>query len=568
MLSTLFGQRASIGGSGTLRASSYFVWFKLFVGSLVVAGLLGSGSSAQEFETIKIADRYIPATITLREPKDEQSRLRQQISETKARIRDESSRAQDALKNNTSRNSEFDGFFKEYVFAEMTQTDDSVLSNLGAKREDFFRKYMSSDKSGANRQHLIDQIILPTMQRIADGNFHPAVRLNAVLLIGMTNSAEGNSLANELPTPNGSAAKYLLSLLSREQLPLYLRVGAITGLHRVAQIEGNLARLDGADVKQLGNYSLALTEGKATGQDAWPRDVNYWLQRRAVQILGFLRNAGPAGEVVGALLTVLDNDKNEFYLRLDAVQALGQLNYASAGIAKVKASSESIISFAGSAMLMQSDKIRSDIEEFIALNLLYDGKYLLKTGSSKGAKKQGDGLKAGMGGADGGNEEGGGAGQSQGDAGAPVFDMPNYYINMERRNCKSYTFACKTTLAKDGRLYVLGSDAEKKTIDKALKLLDRVLDKSDVGLVDIALKDKADGKQDNEKQRENISKSSVENKGPKKSVAFEMIELFAKSGTELKDLVAANQNRDQFEDKGGLPQNPPAADGVDPKSGN
>jgi ornithine cyclodeaminase/alanine dehydrogenase-like protein (mu-crystallin family) len=46
-----------------------------------------------------------------------------------------------------------------------------------------------------------------------------------------------------------------------------------------------------------------------------------------------------------------------------------------------------------------------------------------------------------------------------------------------------------------------------------------------------------------------------------------MIELFANSGTALKDLVAAKQNLDKFEDNGAGQQIPPAADGEDAKTG-
>lgn len=515
------------------------IWAGLIWGA-IVGGMANPVSvQAQNYETLTVSERYLVPVLTGRETVAERSALQPKVIQAKQNISDDAGAIQDCLKSNSARPDNFDRFFQEYLFAEMTQTSDANLSSLGAKRADFLRRYLSPESNGANRTYLIEEQMLPTMKRIAEGNFHPAVRLNAVLMIGIANTSEGNSLANESPAPNPACVKYLIGMLKQDQLPLYLRVGVFTGLHRIAQLEGVRPRLEQADVKEISDSALAVAEKKFAGQETWDPDASYWLRRRAVQILGFLRNPGENGVVVNSLYTVLNDDKNEFQLRLDVIDALSQLNYENAGLARVKDVSESVATFASQALLNQANKIRQDVEEFIAINLMSDGAFLLRGGakrdSSGGGGKDDGRPGAGAGGLDGGGEGDSGQ-QDKADPNAPVFDMPNYYLNVERRACKNYVFVCQNLFSRTGKWYALATDAERSFVDKTRVVLDEVMEKSDLGLVDV-------NKDENEKKetdaREKVGVDSQQ--GPRKGVTFEMLKLFETAGKKLKDLVNAQQ---------------------------
>lgn len=498
---------------------------------------------AQNYETLPIAERYQVPTLTGRETPEERSKLTPKITESRKNISEDSGSIQESLKSNAARGENFDRFFNEYLFAEMAQKSDDYLSTLGTRRNDFIRRYLSADVSGENRRHLIDQLLLPTMKRIAEGNFHPSARLNAVLLIGLVNTTEAGSGSSDAPQPSPECVAYLNSLIKQDQLPLYLRVAAFTGLHRVAQIEGLRPSLDQNMVKEISNAALAVAEKKAAGQDNWDPDASYWLRRRAVQILGFLRNQGDNLAVVNALYAILSDDSNQFNLRLDAVEALSELNLTEAAAAKVKEVSEGVTKLAGDAMVQQAEKIRTDVEDYIAINLLNKGPFLLRSGSAPSSSGGGQGrdtpkMNAG-GGLDGGGEAPGGGNEQAGkDPDAPLFDMPNYYLNMERRSCKNYVFVCQNLLDDAGKWYKIAPESERDLFKKVNDVLDRVMEKSDVGLVDL-------GKSDSDKDRRRDAREDVapeDKKGPAKGAAWEMVKLLETSGKKLKDLVIDRPN--------------------------
>lgn len=511
-------------------------WARLVWGVIVIGLVVPTAGRAQNFETMKISERYLVPALTGRETAAERAQLQPKVSQAKQNIADDAGAIQDSLKSNSARPENFDRFFQEYLFAEMAQTGDEYLSTLGSKRADFLRKYLSADASGANRTYLIEEQLLPTMKRIAEGNFHPAARLNAVLMIGIANSSEGNSLANEAPIPNPACVKYLIALLKQDQLPLYLRVGAFTGLHRVAQLEGLRPRLEPADLKEISDAAVAVAEKKSPGQDGWDPDANYWLRRRAIQILGFLRNPGENGVVVNLLYSVLSDEKNEFLLRLDAIDSLGQLNFPNAAVARVKDVSEGVTAFASQALLNQADKIRLDVEEFISINLVNEGTFLLRGGAKVGGSggKSADQPKMGAGGLDGGDGE---TEQKKSDGKTAFFDMPNYYLNVERRACKNYVFVCQNLFSRTGKFYPLATDNERSFIDKSRTVLDEVMDKADIGLVDLG-KSQEDG--DRGAARETVGEVEAQS-GPPKGVAWELVKLFETAGKKLKDLVSAEQ---------------------------
>jgi hypothetical protein len=150
-------------------------------------------------------------------------------------------------------------------------------------------------------------------------------------------------------------------------------------------------------------------------------------------------------------------------------------------------------------------------------------------------------LNAG-GGLDGGGDAPGGGNQQAGkDPDAPLFDMPNYYLNMERRACKNYVFICQNLLGNGSKWYAIAPENERKLFNAAGDVLDLVMEKSDVGLVDLGKSSETD-KDRKRDAREDVA--SEDKKGPAKGAAWEMVKLLESSGKKLKDLVAVRQNGD------------------------
>jgi hypothetical protein len=149
------------------------------------------------------------------------------------------------------------------------------------------------------------------------------------------------------------------------------------------------------------------------------------------------------------------------------------------------------------------------------------------------------------GGLDGGGDAPGGGGQQSGNGpDVPLFDMPNYYLNTERRACKNYVFICQNLLGNVGKWYAIASEDERKLFTAAGEVLGDVMEKSDVGLIDLSKsetdRDRNRDPRENRDARENVAPQVK--KGPAKGAAWEMVKLFESSGKKLKDLVANQQN--------------------------
>jgi len=87
----------------------------------------------------------------------------------------------------------FDGFFLQYYFPQLTWLDNienpANYNALYNKRYVFFRDYMRKTTLNDVRQYLL-KITLAKMKEIVTGNYHPAARVNAMLIVAELNTKE------------------------------------------------------------------------------------------------------------------------------------------------------------------------------------------------------------------------------------------------------------------------------------------------------------------------------------------------------------------------------------------
>jgi len=259
----------------------------------------------------------------------QQREVQRQISEINKRLRATADRIRDGLKNDTAANDpEFDRWFRENIFARMTQLDDASLSSIGEQRYEFFRDYMLG-AVGASRTRLLN-LTFTTMRSIAEGNYHPAARTNAVLVMGRLNSVEGSDRGNP-PDPYRPSFDYLVQLVQDVNAPGNLRIAALVGLESHISVLAPLgdAKLPAAARQQLITILLPLARGElgATDIDA---DLVHFVRRRAIQSLGLLGTPGADGSVATTLRTIIADPAADLLVRLDAVEAYGQLKFADA----------------------------------------------------------------------------------------------------------------------------------------------------------------------------------------------------------------------------------------------
>jgi hypothetical protein len=166
------------------------------------------------------------------------------------------------------------------------------------------------------------------MGLIALGPYHPAVRYNAVLILGELDqqyAAKGANPTPPIPLPAGTRA--LLVLLEKDEfkgvkIPPMLKVGALVGLERHGRF--------GIDPQ----YAAQVTQGAINliGQQETPAEmapeVHHWLKCLAARVLVRQFAAGPDEAVNGALVSMIGDQEMSLEDRCCVAALLSEMDYS------------------------------------------------------------------------------------------------------------------------------------------------------------------------------------------------------------------------------------------------
>ncbi len=146
-------------------------------------------------------------------------------------------------------------------------------------------------------------------------DFHPAVKLNAMLVLGDLNDKQPRKGRPETAEPRLNTQMDLIAYLeSPEILTDTLLVGALTGMQRHTH-----ESLDSEQKKRIAKVVLKLVNPQiVSGRNP---AAGLWIRRQAIDILGQL--ALPNTE--NFLLKVIEAGNEPVLLRIAAVEAIGQL---------------------------------------------------------------------------------------------------------------------------------------------------------------------------------------------------------------------------------------------------
>ncbi len=435
-------------------------------------------SAEPAFETMPIMDQYIPPSlegIDQRNDRDTYKKVAAQRKQVDNLRRDTGGQIADALKGRGSvSNNQLDDWFNGYIFPVMTQSDDESLNKLGLNRNDLFRRYLNGTPPSALRTQLISGVIMPTSQKIVEGNFHPAARVNALIIIGRLNQVEGvRGTSGSLPQPYQPAFDYLMSTLNSADSPDYLTITALSGLARHASLGGKTSPnpMSDANRRSLIDQMISVLTADPKAEDV-AEDVVYWKQRRAVQILGDLNDPGDSGKVAGALRDAISNENLNLWTRVDAVEAYSKLDFSDKSQASVRETVERIAKLLIEAANSEVDYIENKVNQIKTTAWFLDGVDIEKTGVATG----GDSSLPGFG--RGGNAEdpssGGGAGAGGG-TDEVIEVLPEYHREIVKRRIKAVAWAGLVALVgKDRRNPNLGLKGVVGTDDESnpdLKLI-------------------------------------------------------------------------------------------------
>jgi hypothetical protein len=215
----------------------------------------------------------------------------------------------------------FDEYYHRYALAEWSLVKN--VSKLVTFRQRLVRD-LRNYRGGSVYEHF-RSLVLGFMGDVANNkNLHPAVRVNAMLMIGELNAVESPTIT-VAPQPFPPALPVLVSAAEDPQQLDVVKVAALVGILRHGKLGGiktaeNIEAVSGAALAVAGSQ-------RPPGRSA---DGHAWLRKLAAEVLGELGAAGENGEVANALAAMVAEAASPFYARCTAAEALGKLNYAGA----------------------------------------------------------------------------------------------------------------------------------------------------------------------------------------------------------------------------------------------
>ena len=221
----------------------------------------------------------------------------------------------------------FTNWYTRYIFPSMTQPVN--FAKMDVVRQKFVRQDLGFAKNPKVHDYLVNDLTLPEMTKIVRGNFYPAVRYNAMLIIANLNQVEMPTTGQRTPPiPLISALKVMVDELQNDQQSDAVHLAAWIGVLRHAELNRINQRIPLEGVKVIRDIASSLLTQKnpAAGRSV---SGHVWMQRRATEVLAALGTADmPRGPLIAAQIQALAaDDQVPLSLRLTAARSLGKLQY-------------------------------------------------------------------------------------------------------------------------------------------------------------------------------------------------------------------------------------------------
>ncbi len=400
---------------------------------------------------------------------------------------------------------EGDLYMLGYWIPRMTQTDRTTLSSLGKYRAAFLKKFLSKKMSAAGRRGVIRKLLTPLTQIAKNKDFHPAVRVNAVTIMGMLY----DSHAQKWPTPSPAAYNALKGILNDAANEDFLKVAAISGIANFAEVSrgGGSNSVPGQDLK---TQLAAIIASTAPGQDKWSDDLNYWMKRRATQLLGHI-GTGDTVKVTSAVMKGKDLkvERDDFWLRYDGLNSLRNLRFDTVQADQAPQMIDDVIDFVAYCMERESNWIKSKVDDLVYTNILWQDVDLNTTkrrrrgvggggGGGGGPRGGGDGGLGdgdlnnsgggprGGGGAGGGFDGGGGGGSEPVQVDSEHVELPVFMLNDSRARAKAVLLSARDFLQTKttGIRTIADANIQKRIDDEIMPVISELLDETELGVID------------------------------------------------------------------------------------
>lgn len=211
----------------------------------------------------------------------------------------------------------FDDFYLKYFLPRWTQQKN--YGTIPGYRKELRVSHLGRRSANAAVHDHLNGLVLEFMKKLATGPYHPAVQVNAMLMIGELNSVE-----QPTPVPLPEALDVLIGAVDDPNAPDAIRAAALVGIQRHVA----MGKLSDEARKKLDTDLLKLASSELPkGSAAEGRD---WIIGQALETLGNLGSVGDNGAVVKQMLKAVADTKLSFSTRVIAAESLGNLNYSGA----------------------------------------------------------------------------------------------------------------------------------------------------------------------------------------------------------------------------------------------
>lgn len=307
----------------------------------------------------------------------------------------------------------FTKYHTGYLFPFMTRTSKDALTKLPSLRRALL-KSLASARSPDARDYLLEDIVLKEMPKIANnqgGNFHPAVRYNAMLIIGHLNEFEAVTVgANKRPPrPLDAALDIMTAAIADPNQIDAVKIAALVGILRYVKIEDQARFLTQNDDPIRKKIQDAVTNILKPRPASRSVEGHIWMQRRAIEIaatLGMVPNSNGTKVVLAALTS----DEAHVSLRCTAAWAIGKIKIEDNDTFDKQGTGENL-------GLLAVDLCRREIQRVVEQKSYEENRaFMEKAAISRGGGSRGGGGAAGGASSGAGGASSGGFGGSSGGA--------------------------------------------------------------------------------------------------------------------------------------------------------
>ena len=219
----------------------------------------------------------------------------------------------------------FDRYYKQYALARWSRAEDrNKLTDYRKEHRNNLRTAGTGSRP-ADVHDYLNTLTLDFMSKLAAGDgFHPAARVNAMLMVGELSEKEAAS-SSDIPEVLPAALPELVKAVESPEQIDSVKVAAMVGILRHARLDGVKSQAaQGAVAKAV----LPLVQAKAVPAGR-SLQGHAWMRSQAAEILGEIGQASPT--IVEALAGQVGEKNTPFFARCAAAEALGNLSYSGVG---------------------------------------------------------------------------------------------------------------------------------------------------------------------------------------------------------------------------------------------